>query len=218
MVKKLSSIRSVSLTYYIGANLIALTPAIVAVAIVSKFATTPWQYLIYNAILFVPIICFSLKWSSRNINKGYIVLNKKSVTYWSIGFLLFFNISFLMIIFAQIGYISVSMLSSVVNMLIGAILIYVLTPKLIVESSKEDIEAAQAITSSEPAASIAKQVFRTALLTFGGFILLLIMPFIGYFLLISVLSWKGALIVIGLYILFVIFLAKRYVFTRKNKN
>ncbi len=216
MVKKLSSIRSVSLTYYIGANLIAFAPAIVAVAIVNKLATTPWQYIIYNAILFVPIIYLSLKWSSSNINKGYIVLNKKSVTYWSVGFLLFFNISFLLIIFAQIGYISASILSSVVNMLIGSILIYVLTPRLIVESSQDDIRATRSITSSEPPASIAKQVFRTALLTFGGFMLLLIVPFIGYFLLISALSWKGALIVIGLYILFVIFLAKRYVFKGKQ--
>ena len=216
MLKKLSSISAVSFTYYIGANLIAFAPALAALAIVSKFATAPWEYVIYNAILFTPIIYFSLKWSSKNINKGYIVLDKKRLTYWYIGFLLFFNISFFLIMFAQIGYISASMVASAVNMLIGSILIYVLTPGLIVESSQEDVRAAQSTTSSEPPASIAKQVFRTVLLTLGGFILLLIAPFIGYFLLISVLPWKVALVAMGLYVLLAIFLAKRYIFKTKN--
>lgn len=220
MLKKYNPTSSTALIYYVGANLIALIPSVVIGVLIAKIAVTSWQYILLEVITFGVIFYLSLRWSASNINKGYIVTSTRGIVKWSIGYLLFFNLLFSGLLFTQIGYISVSFVGSLINILLGVIMLYLLTPKWVHTSDEEEKEKAKVEALSNPQPSFIRHALRTAGLIIGGFILLLTVPSISYFILTSEasLSGRNSLILIIVYELVIIWLARWLVFKRNKKT
>lgn len=167
MTKRIESIKTVALNYYIGANLIALVPAIIIGVLVNRITRTPWQYILYEVILFVPMIYLAFKWSARNINKGFVVTNQQSIANWSIGYLIFFSVIVILLSFARFGYVSVSLIASLLNTIGAGIIIYMFTPKFLIQTPAEEIDQIKIEANLNPKKVIntGKRVLRTAGIT-----------------------------------------------------
>lgn len=219
-MKRIESNKTVALNYYIGANLVALVPAVLIGVVIGRYTTGPWQYIILEVLLFAPVIYFSFKWSGKNTNKGFVVTDQKSIANWAIGYLLFFTGIVLILSFARFGYISASLIASVLNTLVAGVIIFVLTPKFISITPVDEVERIKQEISNNPKVkqSVGKQILRTAVLTIGGFILLLIAPFVLYFTLTASahLQNKAALVIVVLWELVIILLAKKFVFKSQD--
>lgn len=221
-MKKISPNWSVALTYYILSNLIAFIPLIAVNILVERIASTIWQYLLLNAATLVPVVTLSLKLSAKNINKNFAFLEKRPIVNLTIGYLLFFNGAFILIIFLSVGYVSGSLLASIINIILVAITVSVFTPKFIKESPAEEVEQIKKEMVANPKSneSVGKQIISTVVFTILGFLLLLVVPFILYFIITDTLKIQtvGAFIILSLWEVMIILLAKRFAFKKNEAN
>lgn len=166
MPKRLESNKTVALNYYIGANLIAFIPAIIVGIIIGKISTSAWQYILYEIILFVPVIYFAFKWSAKNINRGFVVTDRQSIANWSIGYLLFFSVIVITLSFIRFRYVSVSAIASLLNTIGAGIIIYIFTPKFLLETPAEEIDQIKSEANLDPKKSgTGKRILKTAGIT-----------------------------------------------------
>jgi hypothetical protein len=218
MIKKIRSDKDIAFNYYINANLISLVPGIITIFLINKVVTTFLQYLLFSLITYCIIMFFSLKWSGKNISKNFIIIDTKPIANWTVRYLLFFNLIFLIYMFSSVGYFSLAMLMFVFDILISGIIIYKFTHEFINISSTEEIEQAKKESELNPQniKSVFWQILNTALLTIAGFILLLLIPCIFYFFITySVgLPSKIALFLVLIWEVIIIFLSKKFYFDR----
>ena len=167
MPKGIGSIKTVALNYYIGANLIAFVPSLIIGVMVDKIARAPWQYILYEVLLFVSMVYFAFKLSARNINKGFVVTNQRSIANWSIGYVIFFNGMVILLSFVRFGYISVSPIASLLSTIGEGIIIYKFTPKFLLQTPIEEINQIKTEASVNPkkVISIGKRILKTAGIT-----------------------------------------------------
>ncbi len=101
--RKQKPIWNVALTYYITANLIAFIPIVLVGLLIGKITTQAWQVFILTLVFDALGTAFAFRFSANNITKHYIVLDKKKIVQWSIGYLLFFHTLFLIFSFITAG-------------------------------------------------------------------------------------------------------------------
>lgn len=173
-MKKQSPFWNIALVYYVLANLIAIVPLIAVGVIAAKLSGGTWERLVYTLILNIPITILALKLSAKNIARNYLVTDPQKILSWAIGYLIVLNFIFLVVSFLKTGYDSGIILRGALIVLEAAVLYYIFTPKFLKASPKEEVASSTSVIQKETGGQIGKRILKTALLTIGGFILLII--------------------------------------------
>lgn len=217
-VKKVNPDWAVALTYYIAGNLIGLLPSAAATYGVNIVTKTVWQYLVLELVVFVVILFFSFKLSAVNINRNYVVASPRSITNWTVGYLFVFNLAFFVVVLLGTGRLTASSLAGLLNLAVAAILLTVCTPRFIFKTLEDEAEVAKKVSAmtDEPARGVGSQLIRTAFVTVGGIMFLIIAPFVGYFVMVTepVLPSWAVWPIIGVWEAGIIILAQRLLFTK----
>ena len=205
--RKQKPIWNIALTYYITANLFALIPVVLASFLVAKIATQIWQIFFFTLVFDALGIFGAFKFSADNINKHYIVLEKKKVIRWSMGYLLFFNFIYLTFVFIQTGASLLSVLSSLV-IIETALINYVVGSSYIKVNPEDERESHQDNATLPKEESALKNVLRTTLLIISGIVPVLIAPFFLFWVLsVNTNLSSRSIIVIDIFYLFLAIVA-----------
>jgi len=207
MSRKLSSNWDIALVYYITSNLITFVPLVIIALLIGRVVTQLWQYIVLYMALSAPVMVGSLKYSAHNVNKNYVITEKRPVLQLTMIYLWVFNISSALILLLYTGYISPQILVMFLVTTEIAVIYLIFNPKFIQETP---IEERKTVTAQF---SIIKTIVKTAVLMISGIILLLFVPVVMYaWLSITELSSKIIWGIIGIYLTVVIFLAYKFIF------
>lgn len=142
MAKKIAKPSVIAFVYYLTANILLFVPSFVVTILVFMYIPSFTLAATITYLILGFIYYYALRYSGKNICKIYIIENVEQIRGWTLGYLVGFNLLFILLGMRQ-GALNSAPTMSIYGLIVYGLIVYLYTSRFVMRSAPEEIQEAE---------------------------------------------------------------------------